>query len=209
MQWYRNAPVKAFNKEIDWDTDDLRLTLHTATYAPNLDLHDYVDDLTNELATGGGYTAGGLAVTKPAGANAYTAANSWGQAWAASTAYDLGRVIKPVTGNGRLYRAAVAGTSAATEPTWPTTVGLTVVDGGVTWECVGSGIVVLKLDDAVWASPTTFGPFRYAVLSDRTPATAATQPLLGLSDFTTDRTAGGGSSTIDFSDQGVLQLFVP
>lgn len=35
--------------------------------------------------------------------------------------------------NALLFEATVAGTSATTEPTWPTTVGGTVVDGTVTW----------------------------------------------------------------------------
>ena len=195
------------NKEVDWNSDDIRLTLHTSSYTPNLDTHDYVDDLTNELSTANGYTNGGLALTTEA--ITYTAANSWATQWAASTAYTVDRIVRPTTGNGKLYRVAVAGTSAGSQPTWPTTVGLTVVDGGVTWECVGSGIIVFDADDAVWASPSTFGPWRYGVLSDRTPGTAGTQPLLGLVDYSTDRTAQGGAVTEQWSDQGILQVLVP
>jgi len=55
--WYANAFIKAFNKEIDFDTDDIAVTLHTVTYVPNQDTHDYFNDLTNQLATGFGYTA--------------------------------------------------------------------------------------------------------------------------------------------------------
>lgn len=205
--WYRQALLKTMNKEVDWNSNDIRLTLHTSSYTPNLDTHDYVDDLTNELGTANGYTAGGIALTTEA--LAYTAANSWTTQWAASTAYAVDRIVRPTTGNGRLYRVAVAGTSAASQPTWPTTIGLTVVDGGVTWECVGSGIIVFDADDTVWASPNTFGPWRYGVLSDRTPGTAATQPLLGLIDFVTDRTAQGGAVTEQWSDQGILQVLVP
>ena len=39
--------------------------------------------------------------------------------------------------NGFMYRADVAGTTAATPPTLPTTIGATVVDGTVTWRCAG------------------------------------------------------------------------
>jgi hypothetical protein len=54
-------------------------------------------------------------------------------AWVASTAYSLGDIVVPLVDNGFYYRATVAGTSGATEPTFPTTIGITVVDFGVTW----------------------------------------------------------------------------
>lgn len=56
-------------------------------------------------------------------------------AWAASTAYSLGAVRTPTTPNGYVYTVTTAGTSAASQPTWPTTIGATVTDGGVTWTC--------------------------------------------------------------------------
>lgn len=55
-------------------------------------------------------------------------------AWAASTAYAAGIQRRPTTRNGFRYTAS-AGTSGATEPTWPTTLDATVVDGTVTWTC--------------------------------------------------------------------------
>ena len=47
-----------WNKEIDYDTDDIRVMLTTSTYVPAQDTHDYYDDVTNEV-TGTGYTANG------------------------------------------------------------------------------------------------------------------------------------------------------
>jgi hypothetical protein len=56
--WYGNAMVKALNKEIDWDTDNIKVALLTSAYVPNQDTHTYFSDVTNE-AVGTGYTAGG------------------------------------------------------------------------------------------------------------------------------------------------------
>jgi len=56
-------------------------------------------------------------------------------AWLATQAYVLGDAARPVTRNGYCYEVTTAGTSGASEPTWPTTPGNTVVDGTVTWTC--------------------------------------------------------------------------
>lgn len=56
-------------------------------------------------------------------------------AWAASTAYSLGDVVRPTTRNGYNYECTTAGTSGASEPTWPTTPGNTVNDGTAVWTC--------------------------------------------------------------------------
>jgi hypothetical protein len=60
--WYGNAFKNYLsgvaNSSWDWDTDTIKISLHTATYAPNLDTHDFYDDVTNEVSSAG-YTAGG------------------------------------------------------------------------------------------------------------------------------------------------------
>ena len=58
-------------------------------------------------------------------------------AWVASTTYAVNDVVRPTSRNGFVYQATAitTGTSAASQPTWPTTAGNTVVDGGVTWTC--------------------------------------------------------------------------
>lgn len=55
--------------------------------------------------------------------------------WAATTAYALGDFVIPATPNNFSYECTAAGTSAASQPTFPTTLGNTVVDGTVTWTC--------------------------------------------------------------------------
>lgn len=58
-------------------------------------------------------------------------------AWAGTTAYTADQLRRPTSANGLQYRVTTAGTSAGSEPTWPTAHGGTVVDGTVTWTCVG------------------------------------------------------------------------
>jgi hypothetical protein len=203
---YRQMPVKLLNKEIDFNTDTITATLHTATYTPNYDTHAYVSDLTNELS-GSGYSTGGVTV---ASCNmTATAANSWGTSWAASTAYAVGAVIRPATGNGFIYRCTVAGTSGGSTPTFGTVVGGSTTDNTVTWECAGSGIVQMTAGNPTWSSPFSAGPFRYCAISDRTPGTAATQPLICLIDFGSNQTGGGGAFTVTLNANGLLVIFVP
>lgn len=199
------APVvtAAFNAELDTDVSAWTWTLHTSGMTPDRNLHDYVNDLTNELATAGGYTQGGVVSTAT---RTRTAANSWATTRANSTAYTLGTVVRPATGNGFLYRAVVAGTTGGSVPTYPTVVGTTVVDGGVTWECAGSAITVITTPNPVWAS-SSFTGHRYSVLSYRNGGTAATQPLVAYIDHVTDRAGQSGSYTLTLSAQGVLHFF--
>lgn len=52
---------------------------------------------------------------------------------ATSTAYSSGDTVMPIGGNGRLYKCTTGGTTAGSAPTWPTTPGGTVSDGGAVW----------------------------------------------------------------------------
>jgi hypothetical protein len=62
--------------------------------------------------------------------------------WQASTVYALTAIVSPVVGNGFHYECTTAGTTAATEPTWPTTVGATVANGTVVWTCRSATVTV-------------------------------------------------------------------
>lgn len=48
--------------EFDMAADTFKVLLTTSSYTPNIDTHNAVDDVTNEV-TGTGYTAGGEALT--------------------------------------------------------------------------------------------------------------------------------------------------
>lgn len=57
--------------QMDYLSDTLRWTLHTATWTPNVDTNEAFADATNELTTANGYTANGIAAaTKTVSYNA-------------------------------------------------------------------------------------------------------------------------------------------
>jgi hypothetical protein len=59
---YGNLAKALFNKEVDFDSDDIKVMLLSSSYTPNQDTHDYLDDVTAYEVTGTGYTAGGAAL---------------------------------------------------------------------------------------------------------------------------------------------------
>ena len=67
-------------------------------------------------------------------------------AWAASTAYTLGAFVHATTFNGFRYECTTAGTSGATEPTWPVVEGATVEDGTAVWTCRRSQLIIQDSD---------------------------------------------------------------
>lgn len=56
---YGSTLAKAFNKEISWTADTIKVMLLSSAYTPNQDAHDYLDDVVANEVTGTGYTAGG------------------------------------------------------------------------------------------------------------------------------------------------------
>lgn len=63
--WIYNSFKEKISTEVDWSdnsTTTVKAMLVTSSYVPDIDLHDYVDDITNEVV-GTGYTAGGAEIT--------------------------------------------------------------------------------------------------------------------------------------------------
>lgn len=205
---YSQVIARALNKEIDFDADDIRMALVDSDYAIDLAAHDYWNDVVaDELPTALGYTVNGAALANKA--VSVVAANSWSRAHAVSTAYLLNQLVRPSTGNGFVYRASVAGTSAGAAPTWPTVIGREVTDNTVVWTCVGKSVWRFTSDPVVWAAP--FGAtFRFAVMYDRTPATDATRPLISAINYGTNQTGQDGSFTLTpDSANGWLSIPLP
>lgn len=60
---YGNLAKAIFNKEVDYDSDDIKVMLVGSAYTPNQDTHDYLDDVRAFEITGTGYTANGASLT--------------------------------------------------------------------------------------------------------------------------------------------------
>ena len=138
---YGNLPGHMGQKRINFLTDTFKLTLHTSTYVPDQDNHSFQSSLTNELATGSGYTAGGATLT------------------------------------------SLTFTYNAATNTW-------------TWDAA----------DVTFVSSTL--TWRTAVITDTTPGTAATNPLICYFQETADVVSTGGSTIIQFSASGIIQFIV-
>ena len=61
-------------------------------------------------------------------------------AWAASTAFSVGNIRRATTtqASGLFFRCTTAGTSASSEPSWPTDIGSTVTDNTCVWTAISS-----------------------------------------------------------------------
>lgn len=77
--------------------------------------------------------------------------------------------------NGNLQRVTVAGTSGSGEPTWSTTIGGTVTDGGVTWECLGTANQLPCLFNRTYA----FGFHSGTHVSTLSPTLVVQAPIIG------------------------------
>lgn len=198
---YANFLAKLAAKTINFASDTLKATLHTSTYAPNYGTNTFQSDLTNELPTAGGYTAGGNTLT---GVSATLQASSALTAWAATTAYVVGEVRRKVVDNGHVFIVLVAGTSGGVEPTWQTAPGANTTDGTVTWGEAGSHVLKLIGTIPAWTSATF--TCRFCVVADTTPGTAATNPLIAAIDFQADQSPSAGTFTVTTDADGIVVI---
>ena len=97
-----------WNKEIDWDTDVIKVMLTTSTYVPAQDTEDYKDDVTNEVS-GTGYTATGETLTSKT--VTYTAGTNVHKLDAADTTWSASSITARI--------AVIYDSSPATDATRP------------------------------------------------------------------------------------------
>lgn len=130
---YNAAITSLANKEIDWGSDTIKVSLHTSSYTPSQTTHDYQNDLTNEVANGNGYTTGGATLTSKT--EAFTGQVKKFDAddvtWAAST----------ITARYAVIYDATPGTSATNPLIAYVDFGADVVSSGgaftITWDANG------------------------------------------------------------------------
>ncbi|MBO4274129.1 hypothetical protein [Microbispora triticiradicis] len=200
---------------INFATDTIKaMLLSSYTVGSTQDTAQFLSDVVTAgvgvEATGGGstgYTAGGQALTSKT--VTYTAANSWGTQRANSTAYATGDVVRPASANGYVYQAVVGGTSGGSVPTYPTVIGQTVTDGGVTWACVGRGVLEIDAADPSWTTGNPGTLTASHVLFFKDTGTPSTSPVILYWDLGGTQTASNGGQFTPQLDagEGLLTTF--
>ena len=99
---YGNFLLKALNKEVDFDSDTIKVALLTSSYTPDQDAHDYFNDVSTYEVTGTGYTAGGATLASKTAtydsANNVVVLDAADTTWASSTITARYAVVYDSTG---------------------------------------------------------------------------------------------------------------
>lgn len=140
--WYVKSFLAAFAAEIDFLADAMNVGLTTSAYTPNQDTHAHYSDITNELATANGYTAGGQALASKTN----TSATNVVTFDAADPVWTTG-AGETLTAYRAFYYDSTPGT-AATDPlvTW--------VDFGQDESAANGGTFTIQIDAAGIATIT-------------------------------------------------------
>jgi hypothetical protein len=99
---YGNFILKALNKEVDFDTDTIKVALVSSSYTPDQDAHDYWNDVSTYEVSGTGYTAGGATLASKTAtydsANNVIVLDAADTTWASSTITARYAVVYDSTG---------------------------------------------------------------------------------------------------------------
>lgn len=193
-------------KRIDIDSDVIKGALVLAGYTPDLDAHDYFNDVTNEVLT----TATTLSAAAAVGATTISSVASI----PVGTPILIGgtdlRTVTAVAGAGpytltvaALSTAQASGASVVANPGY--TAGGAALTG-VAWTYDASTDTwTLDANDLVW-DPATIANARGLVLYDDTPATAATKPLIAWIDFEGPISSTAAPFKCTWHANGILQF---
>jgi hypothetical protein len=99
---YGNFILKALNKEVDFDSDTIKVALLSSSYTPDQDAHDYFNDVSTYEVTGTGYTSGGATLASKTAtydsANNVVILDAADTTWASSTITARYAVVYDATG---------------------------------------------------------------------------------------------------------------
>lgn len=128
-----------------------------------------VDSTSNGSWAASTVTAVAPATAAKVKARIYAFANGTNPLWVDNVSWDL--VDAPAPAN-LVYRAVQPniGKSAATEPAWPPTVGVQVIDGDVVWEAISGARIVWEAEAILLSGPTepTWPLINDGVVADNT-----------------------------------------
>ena len=77
-RWYGLGLKAALNKEVDFDSDTIKVALLDDGYTPS-QAHDYFDDVVGDEVSGDGYSHEGATLGSKSAT--HTVADSWASAW--------------------------------------------------------------------------------------------------------------------------------
>ena len=196
---------KALQSTMTWGTS-CKMGLLTSSYTPSLTNHVFWSDVNANETSGTGYTAGGAALSTPTHVEYYSGASGtgtqWSPAWVTATQHVVGDIIRQVTVTSPPYlfqavSTSGTGTTGASEPTWPTTPGNTVVDNSganqIIWSNLGQSVTVYSSANFQWTSSTFSAA--YGVIYYNT-GTASTSPLICLVNFGGTLSPSSGTLTV-------------
>jgi hypothetical protein len=196
------------NKEVDIDSDTLKVILLLSSATPSQDTWQYKSSVAGELST----VATTLSSAATAGATtiASVASIPVGNTIVIDSAGTAEvRTVSAVSGTGpytltvaALGAAHASGATVVANPGY-TAGGITLTGVTVTYDA-STNTVKIDCDDPVWASATlTAGK---AVFLDSTPATDATRPLISYADFGGDVSSTSGPFTLQIDANGIATL---
>jgi Ca2+-binding RTX toxin-like protein len=143
--WSTTLGANVSDGGVTWTTGG-RVWKAAVKWAPGDVLYDLGNSAVYEILECTGRTGALTTLAASNGATKVDGGVTWttrGSTWLANTSYTSGDYAVKTSANGFYYKALNSGTShATTEPSWPTAVGSTVVDGSVTWVCAGTAPIL-------------------------------------------------------------------